>query len=308
MAWPQKNKNNFQFQQQNVMLKKILKWTGIIISSLLAIVLVFYAVAYFNTESRINKVYDVKLQKLVIPTDSASYNEGKHIAENRGCLGCHGQNLSGGIVFFDETSPLGILATANLTTGKGGINYSDEDWVRALRHGLAKDNKSVWFMPSNEVCNISNHDMAALICFLKQQPPVDKIVPAKSIKPLTRILVFLDKFNLFPAEIIDHNAVYKDTVAATVTAAYGGYLTTSCQGCHGAQMKGNPPHGDNEPPIPNISSTGVVGKWTETDFLTALHTGKTPEGKQLSDYMPWKALTYTDDELKAIYLYLHGLK
>ncbi len=290
------------------MLKKILKWMGIIIGSLLLLIGIFYTVVYFNTESRINKVYDVKLEKLVIPNDSAAYKEGKHIAENRGCLGCHGQNLAGGIVFFDEKSPLGILATANLTSGKGGVNYTDEDWVRALRHGLGKDNKSVWFMPSNEVCHISNHEMAALISFLKQQPPVDKIVPEKSIKPLARVLVFLDKFSLFPAEVIDHNAEYKDIVTPAVTADYGYYLSTSCQGCHGPVFKGNPPHGDNEPPIPNISSTGDVGKWKESDFITALHTGKTPEGKLLSDAMPWKALTYTDDELKAIYLYLHGLK
>ncbi len=46
----------------------------------------------------------------------------------------------------------------------------------------------------------------------------------------------------------------------------------------------------------------------DDEFLSALRTGKTPERKQLSDAMPWKAFTYTDNELKAIYLYLHQLK
>ena len=54
----------------------------------------------------------------------------------------------------------------------------------------------------------------------------------------------------------------------------------------------------------DISATGHPGKWQPEGFITALRTGKTPEGKQLSDAMPWKFLTFTDDELKAIHLYL----
>ena len=128
------------------MLKKILKWTGIVLGSLLLIVIIFYAIAYFSTSSRANKIYSVTLQQLVIPTDSASYEAGKHTAGVRGCLECHGANLAGK-VFLDESTPIGILYAANLTNGKGGIHYSDQDWIRALRHGLNKENKSVWFIP-----------------------------------------------------------------------------------------------------------------------------------------------------------------
>ncbi|HEX8357105.1 MAG TPA: hypothetical protein VF610_06835, partial [Segetibacter sp.] len=148
-------------------MRKILKWTGIILGAILLIVLVFYLVVYFKTEARINKVYAVKQQPLIIPTDSASYIQGKHIAENRGCLGCHGNNLASAEFRQDANSPLGILYAANLTSGKGGINYSDEDWIKALRHGLNKQNKSVWFMPSHEVAHISNQELSQLICYLK---------------------------------------------------------------------------------------------------------------------------------------------
>jgi hypothetical protein len=129
------------------MFKKILKWTGIVLGCLLLIVIAFYAVAHFNVKSRADKVYAVNLQQLDIPNGSASYEMGKHIAEIRGCLECHGANL-GGKVFMSDTTPIAVLYAANLTNGKGGINYTDLDWIRALRHGLNKENKSVWFMPA----------------------------------------------------------------------------------------------------------------------------------------------------------------
>ena len=129
------------------MLRKILKWTGIFIVFLILIAIAFYAVAYFRVNSRANKVYAVNLQQLAIPDDSASYEMGKHTAAIRGCFECHGDNL-GGKVFMSDSTPVGVLYSSNLTNGQGGISYTDQDWVRALRHGLNKENKSVWFMPS----------------------------------------------------------------------------------------------------------------------------------------------------------------
>ena len=87
------------------MLRKILKGLLILVGFLLVIALIFAAVVYFNTESRINKKYEVSLQSLQIPGDSASYELGKRVAQNRGCLGCHGDNLAGGRSFIEDGSP-----------------------------------------------------------------------------------------------------------------------------------------------------------------------------------------------------------
>src|SRR5215203_4365214 len=110
------------------MQRKILKWTLLTVGSLVTLILIFYAVVYFKTEARINKVYDVKLQSLQIPSDSIAYVKGKHIAENRGCLGCHGPNLAGSEIILPPGSPLGVLQASNITSGKGGANYTDQDW------------------------------------------------------------------------------------------------------------------------------------------------------------------------------------
>jgi cytochrome c2 len=290
------------------MLKKIFKWLGIIVLSIIVLFICFYGVVYFKTQASINKVYDVKLQNLVIPTDSASYALGRHLAENRGCLGCHNADLGGGEAFLDDKNPLGILYAKNITSGNGGIQYSNEDWVRALRHGLGKDHKTLWFMPSHEICHISNQEMAALIGFLKLQKPVDRTNPQHSIKPLGRILSFLGKFPMFTAEMIDHSATYPEKVILAVDAKSGAYLATSCKGCHSPTFKGAEAHGPGQPNIPDITSTGNLGKWTDKDFVTLFRTGNRPNGKPLSMFMPAKAFTYTDEELKAIFIYLHGLK
>ena len=290
------------------MLKKIFKWLGIFFGCLLLLLLVFYGIVYLKTESRANKIYTVNIQPLRIPTDSASLILGAHVAAVRACNDCH---ASGGVPFLDEKNPIALLYTANLTSGKGGISYTNEDWIRTLRHGVGKDGKSVWFMPSQHTsAGLSNKELAALICYLKQLPAVNKINPQKVMKPLGRILTFLDKFPMFTAEFIDHHAIFPDEVKPEATAAYGKYLVNSCQGCHGNSFKGAPSHGDGEPPIPDISSTGNIGRWTSESFMTTMHTGKTPERKKLSSAMPWKQIgeACSGEELQAIYLYLHAAK
>ncbi|TKT92590.1 c-type cytochrome [Dyadobacter frigoris] len=290
------------------MITKILKWAGILLGSIVIFVTLTYVWIYYDIERRAAKIYDVKVQKLIIPTDSASLSRGKHLAVIRACTGCHGKDFAGGYAFADDQSPIGILYSVNITSGKGGVQYTNEDWIRTLRHGLGRDNRSLWFMPSHEIYKISNQDMASLISYVKTRPPVDKISPSKSLKPLGRILTFLGKFPLFPAEKIDHDATYPDVVMPSITPEYGQYLAITCTGCHTATLKGADSHGPNEPKIPDITSTGHLGKWTAEAFITTLQTGKTPEKKQLSSAMPWREFTYTRDELRAIFSYLHNLR
>ena len=56
----------------------------------------------------------------------------------------------------------------------------------------------------------------------------------------------------------------------------------------------------------NLTPAGDLGHWTEADFLKAIRTGTTIDGKALNpDLMPWRMIgKMTDDELKAIWLYL----
>jgi len=289
------------------MLKKIMKWIGLIAGCLLLLLAAFYLVAHFSTEARASKVYSVKAQQLDIPSDAASLQLGEHVAGVRGCMDCH---ANGGSILFDDKNPVALLHSANLTSGKGGLEYTDRDWIRALRHGVGKDGRTLWFMPTQHTsANLSNRELGALIAYLKQLPPVDKVHSPKRMKPLGRIFTFLGTIPMFPAEAIDHNAVFADEIKPEATAAYGKYLAVGCQGCHGENLKGGPAHGPGQPLIPDLTPSGRLANWSGEQFTVALRTGKTPEGRLLSDYMPWKGIgsTYSDDEIQALYLHLKTL-
>src|SRR5688500_17809271 len=116
-------------------MKKILKWTGIVLGSLVALLLIAYGYMYYRTDSRFNKVYEVRVQRISIPTDSASLALGHHIANIKGCGDCHGPDMGGKVVVDDPG--LGYLTAPNLTMGKGGLlsrygTYTDEDYIRAI--------------------------------------------------------------------------------------------------------------------------------------------------------------------------------
>ena len=109
---------------------------------------------------------------------------------------------------------------------------------------------------------------------------------------------------------IDHTASHANALEPGVTVEYGEYLaSTTCIECHGAQLNGIPfgPPG-NQTPTPNLTPGGEMAFWSEEDFIATLRTGMTPSGHQLKESMPWKYFgQMTDDELKALWMYLQSL-
>jgi mono/diheme cytochrome c family protein len=119
--------------------------------------------------------------------------------------------------------------------------------------------------------------------------------------------------NMMPAvsvDQIDHMASHANALEPGVTVEYGKYLaSTTCIECHGAQLNGIPfgPPG-NQTPTPNLTPGGELAAWSEEEFMATLRTGVTPSGHQLKDIMPWKYFgQMTDDELKAVWMYLQSL-
>lgn len=292
-------------------MKKLLKWLGLAIAGLIGLLIVAVVLVYVISGSRINQTYSVPVAALDIPADEAALAHGEHIAATRGCADCHGENL-GGAVMIDEF-PVGLFYGPNLTAGSGGVGatYSDEDWVRALRHGVGLDQKPLLFMPSQEFYYLSDEDLAALIAYLKSVPPVDNPPTESSVGPLARGLFLAGQFPLLPAEVIDHTGPRPDAPAPGVTAEYGQYLAVGCTGCHGENGAGGPIPGapPDWPPAANLTPSGNLAHWTEAEFISTLRTGVTPEGKELDRaYMPWPNIgRMTDDELKALWLYLKTL-
>lgn len=291
------------------MLKKVLKFIGIGIGAILILALGLFLYASSQFSSRKEKIYAVQIQDLEIPSDSAAIARGKHIAIIKGCNDCHGEDYAGKVMMEDNA--VGRLVAANITGAKGSATegFLDKDWVRALKHGIRKNGESLFLMPSYEYAQLSKEDLADLIAYLKTLKAVEKDLPLTEIGPLSKILTHLDKMPLFPAEKIDHSAKYPTKPGAEDQLALGKYLTASCVGCHGLQLKGAPAPAPGMMEGPDITASGRVKRLDENAFRTVLKTGKTPEGRQIENKnMPWKMTAeFTEDELLAIFKYLKSI-
>lgn len=289
-------------------MKRATKLVGYILVGIVILLLISVGSVYALSRQKLNRTYDVTVKPLVIPTDQAAILHGKHIANTRGCIDCHGTDFAGQKVIDDPA--IGVMHGTNLTNGRGGITttFTDEDWIRAIRHGIAKDGRPLVLMPSVEFSEFSDADLGSLIAFLKTLPPVDRDrVPIK-VGPVARALILKGDIKL-AAEHIDHAGVAPSKVIPGVTAEFGGYLAAGCTGCHGTTLAGGRiPGGPPDWPLSrNLTPGGDLAKWNEADFFRLLKTGVRPDGTQISPVMPLAFGNMNDIEIKALWTYLKTL-
>lgn len=296
------------------MIRKILKWIGIVLGSLIGLLLLAFAVLSIIGTVRWNRLhgqYEVPVETIAIPTDQASIARGEHIATIRMCGHCHTESLSGK---FESVPGLISLAFPNLTSGAGGVGdtNTDKDWVRAIRHGVGYDGRGLVLMPSAVFYYLSDEDLGALIAYLKSLPPVDNEMQPTNLGLLGRIMLPLGQLppDIVPnVTVIDHDAPRPVAPEPGVTVEYGAYLANTCTLCHGPNLNGQTLSvGPNVFVALNLTRGGEMVGWSEEQFMATMRTGVTPGGKQLIDFMPWKYLgRMTDDELKAVWMYLQSL-
>jgi len=303
------------------MIKKIAKWTGIVLLILIAGITVTAAL-------RQNVKYDAPYPNITTTTDSAVIARGKHLAYSSGhCVDCHSTAnadsliklgldvpLTGG---FDFDLPLGHVYSRNITPDKetGIGKYTDKELARALRYGVHPDGTVVFdFMQFH---NMSDEDLTAVLSFIRSQKPVHHEVPEHNLNIMGKLV---KAFMVKPAGPSEEVPV---TVKRDTTATYGRYIATSvaeCNGCHtlrdmsgafiGQPFGGGNKFEEHENPVlysPNLttdSSSRIYG-WSQQDFINRFRMGKVIPYSP----MPWASFgRMTDDELKAIYKYLKTLE
>jgi mono/diheme cytochrome c family protein len=295
------------------MIRRILKWTGITLLTIILLVVVAVA-------SRQNLKFEAPYPAIKSSTDSAVIARGKEVVLGVGhCVECHGPKnydsllkagqevaLSGGNEF---KLPFGTLYTHNITSDKEtGIGLlTDEQVGRIIRHGVHPDGKAV-FMPSYD---FTDEDLTAIISYLRTQKPVHKKVPDHDVNLLGDVVkAFLFK----PVN------PYRDIPAPVTrdsTVEYGKYLAISaakCAECHTQDSAklfggGEPMGFEGEPAIapPNLTQdpTGRIYGWSQEDFIKRFRMGKVIP----HSHMPWNTFKRaSDNDLKAIYKFLQTVK
>jgi mono/diheme cytochrome c family protein len=271
--------------------------------SLIVLLLSAAALLYLVTERALHKHYDVQVKPIVVPTDQASIVRGRDLVEHRYvCAECHGKDY-GGKPLFDAGPMVARIVAANITPGAGGVGrrYTDLDWVRTLRHGVAPDGRPLVAMPAHHIGKSNEQDLGAAIAYVKTLPPVDREIPAPAVGPLGRILLLREMAELLPATVIDHTQG-SPTGTPLTQVQRGEQLATmaGCVGCHRTDFTGGggPPPGSS-----NITPLGL-GRYTRSDFVRTLQTGRTPDGRQLAEVMPRAYGSMPEDELDALWTYL----
>lgn len=296
--------------------KKILKWTGIVL-------LVLIAGLTITVAARQNLKYDAPYPDIKASTDTAQINRGRHLVYTTAhCINCHyrgnadsiialGQDvpLTGG---FEFDLPVGKIYSKNITpdveTGIG--KRTDSEIARMLRYGVRPDGTAVFdFMPFH---NMTDEDLVAVISFLRSQKPVRNEVPQH--KP--NVLGYVVK--AFMVKPVGPTGEPAKSITRDTTAAYGEYLAmhvSECNGCHTKRdmaggFTGEPFAGGNDIEgymSVNLTpdSTSRIFGWSKQNFIDRFRMGKLyPKSP-----MPWNSFKrMTDGELTAIYNYLHTLK
>jgi cytochrome c553 len=294
-----------------------LKWIGAILAGLLTLIPAALLVLALVGFSMLNKQYDNPAAAIHVAGTPAQIARGEQLAH--ACMSCHspGNELPLSGVNFGEKfgmPPLGTLYAPNLTPSGDISDWSDGELVRAIREGVHKDGRSLLIMPSNNFRSLGDDDVQALVAYLRSQPATGGPTPKNQFSVLGAIFMNLSDFRAAqpPAGQV--------AAPGPGTPEYGRYLVNilGCRDCHGAQLQGRVENGMPGPPAgPNL--TRMIPEWTEDEFMAFFNTGKIPGGSQVpmvtlssgfsEPRMPWtmvRAAT-SDDDLKAMYAYLHGL-
>ncbi|MEM7114596.1 MAG: cytochrome c [Chloroflexota bacterium] len=281
---------------------------GIMVRNLLLVAVGFVIVFHLIGQSRLEQAPFVVTKPISIPTEAEAIARGEQLATISSCSWCHGADLSGKVL--EDRAVTGYIPAPNITPAGVASTYSDADWERALRHGVAPDGRTLVIMPSHHYDSYNDEDLGALIAYLKTVPPVsNSLAPRKITFPGTIIFGVLAYPN-WGVVSVNHVAVGHHPVPVGETIEYGQYLVeiATCGSCHTDNLTGN--SDPNLGPVaPNITATSALQGWSEADFSRFMRTGTKPSGRQIDDQMPWRNYSHFSDlELRAIWLFLQSVE
>lgn len=302
------------------MIKKIAKWTGIVLAILVGGI-------SLTTILRQHLTYEAPYPEITASTDSSIIGRGRHLVYGPGhCVDCHSVANADSILKtghdvpliggFKFDLPVGVIYSKNITpdpeTGIG--KFSDREIARALRYGVHPNGEPVYdFMPFH---NTSDEDLRAIISFLRSQPPVKNRIPDNDLNILGNIV------KAYMIKPVGPTGEVPKSVKADSSAAYGHYLAHSvanCVGCHtkrdisgaytGEPFAGGGPMEERQgtfiPPNLTQHPSGRIYGWSSQQFIERFRKGRQLQGSP----MPWNSFQrMSDTELTAIYNYLVTIK
>jgi mono/diheme cytochrome c family protein len=290
---------------------KWMKRTCVALAILAALAVTTVIVGKQVGERKLQRVVKVALAPLAPRINSGYLEQGRYLYSTRGCADCHGADGAGKEVMRSGAL---LIVSPNITSGANSATaaYAGQDWVRTLRHGVKPDGRPLMIMPSEDYNRLTDDDLAAIIGYVSQLPPVagrSRVVQLPvAMKVLYAMGVVRDA-----SEMIDHALAPELPVKAEVSVAHGAYVAKSCIGCHGALFSGGKiPGAPPEWPAPANLTPGAgsaMARYRAPEvFMAMLRSGKRPDGSAISAVMPFGSLRQMNDtDVLALHSYLQTL-
>lgn len=295
----------------------LLRRGGVVVAGLLTVLPAALLVLALRGFYWLNQRYDNPVADVRVAGTPAQIARGEQLAHV--CASCHapGDQLPlSGTNFAAKFAmpPLGTLYAPNLTPGGNIDDWADGEVIRAIREGVHRDGRSLLVMPADVYRNLSDDDVQAIVAYLRSQPATGEPTPSNQFNLLGALFLNLSDFRTAQPPVSDV------TAPQPATPEYGKYMVDilGCQSCHGDQLQGRVDNGQPGPPAgPNL--THIIPQWTQDQFMTFFNTGQLPDGSSVpiltlpsgfsEPRMPWPTIraAATDDELRAMYAYLHSL-
>jgi cytochrome c553 len=182
---------------------------------------------------------------LRVTPDSTMRERGRHLAEIT-CAECHSPDghlpLTGGPTNFladAEVRGLGDLYAGNLTPAGALARYpTDAELGRAIREGIAPGGRPLVVMPSEQYYAMSDPDLAALIAYLRSQPPAATPGRPRRFAPLSYLVLGAQAVETSVQRQIPSTGI--PTIPPGINSEYGYYLVNllGCRSCHGDSLRG----------------------------------------------------------------------
>jgi mono/diheme cytochrome c family protein len=223
---------------------------------------------------------------------------GEYLAKAGGCVGCHTEDKEGAVPFAGGRAlktPFGTFFGPNITPDRdaGLGNWTEADFVRALRHGERPDGSNYFpAFPYPSFTRITDSDMRDLWAYLRTLPPSAR--PSKEHDLWFffgwRWLVTIWKWFYFTP------GAFTPIPGASEVVNRGAYLVQAlghCGECHtprnflGGPRSGRYLAGGRGPDgkaVANLTPTNLK-KQSDQELRDVLTTGLTPDGDVIAESM-----------------------
>jgi hypothetical protein len=177
----------------------------------------------------------------------------------------------------------------------------------SIRHGIGRDGKALFFMPSYNFIRLTDSDFIDMIAYLRSLPLDEKTLPNASLPFEIRQDLAFGRDMAVP-DYIDRVPLLKFTDHPDQRLARGEYLAmTTCNECHGLSLRADVPWEDDEP-APDL--VAIVGAYPEEDFRRLMATGVAigeRELRMMSGVARTRFVHFTEQEVSELYLFLRTM-